>query len=99
MTEITISTRIPGSLEKELEEYMKAEHLEKSTAVRKLLIKSLQQWRVEYALQLLADGMTTISKAAEIAGLDIWTFIAKVKQSKIVWVKDEIVEKDIEAFS
>lgn len=60
----------PKALEKELEEYMKTEHLEKSTAVRKLLIKSLQQWREEYALKLLADGRTTISKAAEIAGVD-----------------------------
>ncbi len=50
------------------------------------------------ALKLLADGETTVSKAAEIAGMDIWSFIEKIKKSKIVWVKDEIVKKDLEAF-
>ncbi|MBI4170385.1 MAG: UPF0175 family protein [Candidatus Aenigmarchaeota archaeon] len=99
MSDVPISTRIPKTLEKELEEYMKTEHLEKSTAVRKLLIKSLQEWREEHALKLLAEGRTTISKATEIAGVDIWTFIEKVKQSKIVWVKDEIISEDLEAFS
>lgn len=99
MTEVAISTRIPKMLEKELEEYMKTEHLEKSTAVRKLLFKSLQEWREEHALKLLADGRTTVSKAAEIAGMDIWSFIAKIKESKTVWVKDSIILKDIGVFS
>ena len=99
MTEIPISTRIPKRLKKELEEYMKVEHLEKSTAIRKLLFESLQKWREEYALKLLSEGKTTVSKAAEIAGLSIWEFIAKIKESKMVWVKDNIIEKDIKAFS
>lgn len=99
MTEVTISTRIPEVLEKELEKYMETEHVEKSTAVRKLLFKSLQEWREEHALKLLAEGRTTVSKAAEIAGMDIWSFIAKIKKSKTVWVKDRIISKDLEAFS
>jgi len=98
MTEITISTRISSELEKELEVYMKTEHLEKSAAVRKLLFEAIQRWREEYAIKLLADGKTTISKAAEIAGMDIWSFIAKIKEAKIQWVKDEIIEHDLEEF-
>lgn len=98
MTEVNISARIPAELEKELEEYMKTEHVEKSTAVRKLLIKSLEEWREEYAMKLLAEGKTTVSKAAEIAGMDVWSFVAKIKDSKTPWVKDRIVEKDLEAF-
>ena len=98
MTEVTISARVPEELEKELEDYMKTEHIEKSTAVRKLLLKSLKEWREEYALKLLAEGRTTVSKAAEIAGMDVWSFIARIKDSKTPWVKDRIVEKDLEAF-
>ncbi|MBI2578959.1 MAG: UPF0175 family protein [Candidatus Aenigmarchaeota archaeon] len=98
MTEVPISARIPEELEKELEDYMKTEHLEKSTAVRKLLIKSLQEWREEYALKLLAEGRATVSKAAEIAGMDVWSFVAKIKDSKTPWIKDRIVEKDLEDF-
>lgn len=98
MTEVNISARIPEELERELEKYMKTEHLEKSTAVRRLLYKSLGEWREEYALKLLEEGKTTISKAAEIAGMDIWSFIAKLRDSKIVWVKDDVVKNDIEDF-
>ena len=98
MTEVNISARIPKDLEKELEKYMETEHLEKSTAVRRLLFKSLGDWREEYALDLLEKGKATVSKAAEIAGMDVWSFAAKIKDSKISWVKDRVVEKDLEAF-
>lgn len=77
---------------------MYEEHVEKSSAVRRLLYEALRKWRVEYALKLLSEGRVTISKAAQIAGVDIWEFITKVKESKIVWVSDEIVSKDLDAF-
>ena len=99
MTEITISTRVPKGLEKELEVYMETEHLEKSSAVRKLLFSSLQQWREQYALQLLGDGRATLSKGAEIAGMDIWSFISKVRDSNIKWIKDKAIERDLKAFA
>ena len=98
MTEVTISTRIPKELEKELESYMETEHVEKSTAVRKLLYQSLQEWREQHALRLLAEGRTTISRAAELAGMDIWSFTAKIRESKTGWVKERVVLKDLEAF-
>lgn len=99
MTEIPITARISEELEKELEIYMKIEHLEKSVAIRKLLYRSLQFWREEYGIMLLKEGKTTISKAAEIAGMDIWSFIAKIKEKQINWVKDRVIEKDLEAVS
>ena len=94
-----MSARIPVILERQLEDYMEKEHLEKSAAVRKLLFKSLQEWREEYALKMLSEGRTTISKAAEIAGMDIWSFVAKIKDSKTIWVKDRVILKDLEEFS
>ncbi|MAG01906.1 hypothetical protein CMI42_01080 [Candidatus Pacearchaeota archaeon] len=98
MTEVTISTRIPMALEKELEKYMKAEYLEKSAAVRRLLFKALEEWRIEYALRLLKNGKTTISRGAEIAGINIWEFVEKVRESKIKWVSDEVIDHDLAAF-
>ncbi|GEM_PF-4927681 len=53
--------------------------------------------KISMALNLLVDGKATISKAAEIAGIDVWAFIEEIKKSKIIWVKDEIVDKDLEA--
>ncbi len=95
MTEINISARIPTSLERELEKYMKIEHLEKSSAVRRLLFKAIKEWRIEYALKLLADGKVSLLKAAEIADLNIWDFVGKVKESRIQWVSDDIIDRDL----
>ncbi len=53
---------------------------------------------VRNALKLLEEGKTTVSKAAEIAGIDIWSFIEKLKNSKIVWVKDDVVKKYLKHF-
>ena len=98
MTEVNISARIPQVLENELEKYMEQEHVEKSAAVRKLLFRSLEEWKLEHALKLLSGGKTTLSKAAEIAGIDIWSLTAKIKEAKIQWVKDRAVQEDLEAF-
>jgi len=98
MTEVNISARIPSELEKELEKYMKEEYLEKSTAVRRLLFKALKEWKVEYALKLLREGKITISKGAEISGMNIWDFIEEVRRFKIQWVSDEIIDHDLADF-
>lgn len=58
----------------------------------------LKDKKVRKALKLLEEGKTTVSKAAEIAGMDIWSFVGKIKDSKITWVKDDVVKKDLEAF-
>ena len=98
MTEIPISAKIPRDLEKDLQYYMKTEHLEKSSAIRRLLFQAIQEWRVEHALKLLEKGKTTVSKAAQIAGMDIWSFAIKIKEAKIQWVKDDIIDDDLKEF-
>lgn len=42
--------------------------------------------REERALRLLGDGKVTFSKAAEIAGLDVFSFAELVKSSQAAWV-------------
>jgi len=41
----TISARVPDELETELETYLEDENIDRSTAVRKLLSESLEDWR------------------------------------------------------
>ncbi len=61
-------------------------------------MKNFPKARKEERLKLLEEGKTTVSKGAEIAGIDIWSFIAKIRESKIIRVKDDVVKNDIEAF-
>jgi len=91
----TVSVRLSDELEEELDEYVEEEGLERSVAVRKLLSESLEDWRREHALSLLEDGELSFSRAAEVAGMDVWAFSEYVGDEDAVWVED--TEEDLEA--
>lgn len=91
-----VSARIPDDLEARLEEYIDEENLDRSTAVRKLLTEGLDDWRREKALERLEAGETTLSRAAEIAGMNVWEFAALAKDRNVTWVADDHLESDID---
>lgn len=93
----TISARVPDELEAELDAYLEDENLDRSTAVRKLLSEGLQEWRRERALDQLAAGTITFSKAAELAGMSVWDFARLAKDHDVTWVADDHVDADLEA--
>lgn len=93
----TISARVPDELEGELEAYLEDEKLDRSTAVRKLLAEGLEDWRRERALEQLATGQITFSKAADFAGMSVWDFAQLAKEHDITWVSEEHLEEDLEA--
>jgi predicted HTH domain antitoxin len=93
----TISARVPDELEAELDAYLEDENLDRSTAVRKLLSEGLEEWRRERALDQLAAGSITFSKAAELAGLSVWDFAQLAKEHDITWVGDDHLDADLEA--
>jgi predicted HTH domain antitoxin len=95
----TISMRLPEQVRHEVEQFEKDEKLTQiSEAARKLLLIGLESWKKEKALKLLEQGKISFSRAAAIAGLDVWSFADLVKEQKIVWIKDkEMIQQDIEA--
>ena len=93
----TISARVPDELEAELDAYLDEENLDRSTAVRKLLSEGLEEWRREQALDQLAAGSITFSRAAEMAGLSVWDFAQLAKERDITWVADDHLDADLEA--
>jgi len=93
----TISARVPDELETELEAYLDAENLDRSTAVRKLLSEGLESWRREHALDQFAAGTITFAQAAELAGLSVWDFARVVEERDITWVADDHLDDDLEA--
>lgn len=93
----TISARVPDELEAELDAYLEAESLDRSTAVRKLLSEGLEEWRREQALDQLAAGRITFNRAAELAGMSVWDFAQLAKDHDITWVADDHIDDDLEA--
>ena len=82
-----LAVRIPKEIEKEIQEVIKREGLDKATAVRALLELGIGEWRKQTALELLRNGNVTFAKAAEIAKLPLWEFADLVKQRNIEWVR------------
>ncbi|TKX66961.1 UPF0175 family protein [Halorubrum sp. GN11GM_10-3_MGM] len=92
----TISTRVPDDLEAELETYLEAERLDRSTAVRKLLSEGLETWRRERALERFADGEITLTTAAELADVSVWEFARVVEDADDAWVSSDHLEADLD---
>ena len=82
-----LAVRIPEEIEKEIQEVIEREGLDKATAVRTLLKLGIGEWRKQTALELLRDGKVTFAKAAEIAKLSLWEFADFVRQRNIEWVR------------
>lgn len=93
----TVSARLPEELEAELEAYIEDEHLDRSTAVRKLLAEGLDEWRRERALEQLRDGEVTFSRAAELADMSVWDFAQLVRENDVTWVAEDDLDADLAA--
>lgn len=93
----TISARLPEDLEADLEEYLEAEQLDRSTAARKLLAEGLETWQKERALQELDQGNVTFMRAAEMAGISVWDFARLAKERDVTWVGAEQLADDLES--
>ena len=62
-----ITTRIPFAAAKDLQLFIKEEHTDRSTLIRKMLLAALEEKKIEYALQKYKEGEITLGKAAELA--------------------------------
>lgn len=75
-----MNLRLDEDLIKEFEDLAKHENLDRSSLVKKILIKGLQQERLNLAVQKYVLKEISIEKAAEIAKLSLHAFISKLSQ-------------------
>ncbi len=75
-----MNLRLDEDLIKEFEDLAKYENLDRSSLVKKILIRGLQQERLNLAVQKYVLKEISIEKAAEIAKLSLHEFISKLSQ-------------------
>lgn len=92
-----ISARVPDELEAGFEQYLEAEQLARSTALRKLLSEQRDQWRRDRALDKLSEGTTTLSSGAELADCSVWEFAQLAADRDITWVDESHLDDDLAA--
>jgi predicted HTH domain antitoxin len=78
-----VGTRLPRDLMRELELIERVEQSDRSTTLRKLLLKAIAEWKVEHHARLYGDGKVTLAKAARGAGVSIWEMMDYVRNRRI----------------
>ncbi|MHA1718822.1 MAG: UPF0175 family protein [Promethearchaeota archaeon] len=78
-----LSIVIPKDMNDEIEELQKILKMDKSTLIRHLLSKSIEEIRIEAALKEYQNEKVSFGKASEIAGVNLWRFIDICHQKNI----------------
>lgn len=90
-----VGTRLPKELVRDLEKIEGVEQSDRSTTVRKLLHRAIQDWKLEYGAGLYAQGKVTLGRAARDAGVSLWEMMEFVRSKKIPAQYDlEDLERD-----
>jgi len=78
-----VGTRLPLELVRELELIEDVEQSDRSTTVRRLLAKAIQQWKLEHYARLYGDGKLTLARAARDAGVSLWEMMDYARTRKV----------------
>lgn len=81
--EYMVGARIPRSLVRELERIEQAEQTDRSTTVRKLLTRAIQEWNLEHYSTLYGKGKLSMAQAASQAGVSLWEFQSYLRLHKV----------------
>lgn len=78
-----VGSRLPPELLKDLETIEKLEQTDRSTTVRKLLRKAIEEWKLEHFARQYGAGKITLARAAHEAGVSLWEIMDYTRQHKI----------------
>jgi predicted HTH domain antitoxin len=78
-----VASRIPQELLEDLKKIEEIEHLDRSTALRRLLYSGIREWKLEYASKQYRENRITMEKAAEEAGVSVREMMEYLRQNKI----------------
>lgn len=84
-----ITTRLPDEYISALKKIAEKENLDTSTVIRRLLVKAMAEWKIEFALERYALGEFSFGQAAKFAEVSPWDFPNLLKQKKIPINYDE----------
>lgn len=93
----TVSVRLGKSLLKDLSKIEKNWQADRSEAIRRLLVKSINSWKIQDSLEKLREHKISIGKAAEECNLPLWEMFDLVKENNIDWTgySKEDLERDL----
>jgi predicted HTH domain antitoxin len=90
-----ISFVIPEELKKEIDNLKKLYKEEQSSLIRRLLWRSINEEKTDFAIKEYLNEKISMGKAAEIAGISIWEILDELKKRNIT-LKYKISEAQCE---
>lgn len=96
---VTVTTRVEEELVKIIDSIAKREGMDRSTVIRRFLLRAVKDWLIEKSLDEYEEGKLTLWQAAEKCGLSLWEMINEVKKREIhVPYTLEELKEDLKAF-
>jgi len=96
---VTVTTRVEEKLAKIIDSIAKREGMDRSTVIRRFLLRAVKDWLIEKSLDEYEEGKLTLWQAAEKCGLSLWEMINEVKKREIhVPYTLEELKEDLKAF-
>ena len=96
---VTVTTRVEEELAKIIDSIAKREGMDRSTVIRRFLLRAVKDWLIEKSLDEYEEGKLTLWQAAEKCGLSLWEVINEVKKREIhVPYTLEELKEDLKAF-
>ena len=78
-----VGTRLPYTVVRDLEAIERVEQADRSTTVRKLLSRAIQDWKLDHYSRLYGSGKVTLARAAREARVSLWEMMDYVKTKRI----------------
>ena len=78
----TLTTK-EDDLAKIIDEVAKEEGMDKSTVIRRFLMKAAKDWLIEKNLQEYEEGKITLWQAARKCGLSVWEMMEEAKRKEV----------------
>ena len=94
---VTISVRLKKPVLKDLSAIEKKWKTDRSEAIRRLLVQSINEWKIKEVLEKIASHKLSVGRAAEECDISLWEMIDLVKAKNIDWTgySKEDIEKDL----
>jgi predicted HTH domain antitoxin len=91
---VTFTTRIEEDLAKVIDEVSKEEGMDRSTVIRRFLMKGVKEWLIERNLEAYEQGKVTLWQAAKACDLSLWemTLEAKKRGTHVPYTIEEFNE-------
>ncbi len=78
-----VSLLVPKKLRDEIEALTAITGDDKSSLMRKLMLKGLEELKLDIGIDSYVRGKTSLEKSSRIAGVSIWRFLDELTNRKI----------------